>query len=292
MKTERGKIGFIGGDRRMMECARIMAGKGFETAVCGFERYTGDFGDVIKTDLSGTVTRSVAVVLALPCCTHGMTLNMPFADTAIEAHRLFDMLPNGDIKVFCGKATPELLHLAHKKGIELIDYFESEKLQILNAIPTAEGAICCAMQESGITIHGSSCLVTGYGRIAKLLSEKLRNLGAKVTVLARSNEALTWAKAYGCDALHISEMSQVADNADFIFNTVPHRVICEDSICKIHSGAVMVELASSPGGIDLDAVRKHGIRVVHAGGLPGKNSPVSAGMYISEVLCDSLLVQD
>ncbi len=290
MTTEKGKIGFIGGDRRMLECAKALAQNRFETAVCGFERYTGDFGDVIKTDISGALTRSCAVVLPLPCCTHGLVLNAPFGANEINCREILDMLSGKaqGLKVFCGKATPELSALAEKKGIKLIDYFDSEKLQILNAIPTAEGAICAAIQESPITLHGSSCLVTGYGRIAKLLSTKLIHLGAQVTVVARNDEALTWAKAFGCDALHISQIGSVIGSSDFIFNTVPQIVIGEGEIALADKQAVMVELASSPGGIDLDAARKHGIRVVHALGLPGKNSPKSAGMYISEFLEDCL----
>ena len=48
--------------------------------------------------------------------------------------------------------------------------FTNEELTILNAIPTAEGAIQIAMEKSLKTVHGSKCLVLGFGRIGKILA--------------------------------------------------------------------------------------------------------------------------
>ena len=279
------KIGFVGGDRRMLECAKEMSRHGFETAVCGFEEY-GSLGDLIKTDLSGAVTGSCAVVLPLPCCSHADIINSPYGVRNITFSEVLDKC--SDCTVFCGKPPKELRSEAQQRGIALVDYYESERLQILNAIPTAEGALCAAMENSDITLRSSECLVTGYGRISKLLCEALKALGAEVTVCARSEEALTWAKVNGYAALHISALKNAVMTADFVFNTVPSRLFGRQELDCVREDTLLIELASQPGGFDREYAEVRSLKIIYALGLPGKNSPKSAGIYISEVLLDCL----
>lgn len=51
---------------------------------------------------------------------------------------------------------------------------------IMNAVPTAEGAIQIAMEQTDVTLHGLPVLVIGHGRIGSLLARRLAALGAKV----------------------------------------------------------------------------------------------------------------
>ena len=41
------------------------------------------------------------------------------------------------------------------------------------------------MEATDRTLHGSRCLIIGYGRIGRLLADRLLSLGAEVTVSAR-----------------------------------------------------------------------------------------------------------
>ena len=50
------------------------------------------------------------------------------------------------------------------------DYLRREELCLANAVPTAEGAIRIAMEETARTLHGASALVVGYGRIGMALA--------------------------------------------------------------------------------------------------------------------------
>lgn len=281
------KIGFVGGDRRMIECAKEMANEGYETAVCGFDDYDGDFGDTIRTDLRGAILRSDAIVLPLPCTSYGSTINTRYSGQKIEADEVFSLVGAGS-RVFCGRATQDIIELAAKRGLQIIDYYASERLQILNSIPTVEGALCEAMRRSDITLHSSRCLVTGYGRIARLLSRALYFLGANVTVCARSYDELTWARALGLNTRHLSELKQGFAEYDFIFNTVPSRIIDGETLSLAKSTAIIIELASTPGGFDSEKAKKHFQSVIYAQGLPGRNAPKSAGVYISKVLLEYL----
>ena len=49
-------------------------------------------------------------------------------------------------------------------------------------MPTAEGAIQLAMEELPITLHGARVLVIGYGRLGRVLADRLAGLKARVSV--------------------------------------------------------------------------------------------------------------
>ena len=57
------------------------------------------------------------------------------------------------------------------------------------------------MREFPGTINGARCLVTGFGRIGKVLAVMLRGLGADVTVSARKAQDLAWIELFGCRAV-------------------------------------------------------------------------------------------
>lgn len=44
------------------------------------------------------------------------------------------------------------MKIFNKCGIKTVDYFEREELNVLNAVPTAEGAVQIAMEEMASTI--------------------------------------------------------------------------------------------------------------------------------------------
>ena len=48
-------------------------------------------------------------------------------------------------------------------------------------MPTAEGAIQLAMEELPITLHGARVLVIGYGRLGRVLADRLAGLKARVS---------------------------------------------------------------------------------------------------------------
>lgn len=93
-------------------------------------------------------------------------------------------------------------------------------MQVCNAVPTAEGAIEIAMREYLGTINNSKCLITGYGRIGKVLAKMLQGLGAKVYVSARRKESLAWIKLNGYIPIDNNNLINSGEY-DLIFNTVP-----------------------------------------------------------------------
>lgn len=155
---------------------------------------------------------------------------------------------------------------------------------ITNAVPTAEGAIEIAMTETPFTLHGSKCLVTGYGRIGKILSKMLCGIGARVSVEARKFADLAHIEGNSCKAVPLCELVHHVGEFDVIFNTVPYLIFDADMLRRLKKDALLIDLASRPGGVDFEAAKQMGIRVIWALSLPGKVAPVSAGAIIKDTI--------
>ena len=187
-----------------------------------------------------------------------------------------------------GRLDEKAYSLAAAHNNKIIDYYGREELSVLNAVPTAEGAVELAMRELPVTLFGSRVAVIGFGRIGKVLTKVLCGLGAEVTVFARKPEAKAWARIYGCKAEDTSGMSEYLSRFVCIFNTVPAPVISGTELRNIRSDAVVIDLASAPGGVDTGAAEAAGIKVITALSLPGRVAPESAGEIIAETAINIL----
>ena len=142
-----------------------------------------------------------------------------------------------------------------------------------------------AIRNSDINLHGSNCLVLGYGRCGKVLSQKLKGMNASVTVGARSDEMLAFAEASGHQTIHLSDINVVLPNYDFIFNTIPAMVLDQKKLELVKQNVTIIDIASSPGGIDYKFALQENMKAKLFPGLPGKVSPkTSADILVNEII--------
>ena len=278
----------LGGDKRNINLANLLCEEGYNVSVFAFDDYTLFSPKAeIRKSLYDALENSEVIITGLPSTTDDITLNTPLYSEKIYFYSLFDMMKKN--KIFLGaKLDSKLLHMADVYDVRAVDYFEREELMVLNAIPTVEGALEIAMRETDFTIHSSNCLVLGFGRIGKLLARHLRSMGANVYVEARKKSDLSWIKALGYKGVNIKNVDYGIGHYDIIFNTVPHKILKNQSYEKIKNGCVLVELASSPGGFDIDKSRIYGLKLINGGGLPGKCAPASAAVYIKDTIVNIL----
>ncbi len=170
----------------------------------------------------------------------------------------------------------------------IIDYAQNDAFALENALPSSEGCIEIALNRMPITLLGSHCLVCGYGKFGRTLACKLKLLGANVFASARSQAAFAAMRSDGIIPLDILELADFAERFDLIINTIPHIIISEPFLKKVNRDAVIIEAASSPGGIDLNASHSLGLNVISAPGLPGKSAPKSAGEIIARAIINCL----
>ncbi len=161
-------------------------------------------------------------------------------------------------------------------------YARREEYQIAIARLTAEGAIALLRPETGLS--GAHILLLGYGRIARLLARELQKAGALVTAAARSGEQRAWAEAEGIKALPLDALSGALDRFDVIIGTIPAPVLTEPLLALVRKDALLLELASAPGGIDAAAAHEKGLRYIRAPGLPAKYAPERAAVILRDAV--------
>ena len=186
--------------------------------------------------------------------------------------------------LFAGALSSAAREQAAQYPLRVVDYMESEELALFNAVPTAEGALAILLGATTGTLWRAEVILVGYGRIARVLAPRLRALGARVTVAARDPKARMQAQTMGDEAADIVCLPQLAAHAAIVINTVPHPVVDATVRAALPDGAFVLELAGSPGGGDLAAAQRLGVRVQCAPGLPGIYAPVAAGEAIGRTV--------
>ena len=265
------KTGILGGDARMRLLSQMLAQDGYE--VCTWELP----GGVNPTALCDAVKAEV-IVLPAPLSKDGM-LN----GTELPLDELWRLL-RPQQQIYAGAVREEERRSAEQWGLTLTDLFSREELTVRNAIPTAEGAIETAMHQLPVTLHGTRCLVVGFGRIGKLLAHDLQAIGAQVTVSARKLSDLAWIDAFGYAGLHTNRLAGKLGGFRVIFNTVPHQVFDESLLREVAPDCLLIELASA-SGFDRKAVESLRLSYIKAGGLPGKVAPETAALAMKKTLC-------
>jgi len=276
-------FGIIGGDDRQIYLARSMQEDGHQVYVSCLENARNTMG-LRQTGLHSLTKRCNIIILPLPTTRDGRYLNTPLSNLEIWLDEDFARLFLESL-VFGGMLPKLTATSSLWRGIDCRDYYSREELVTGNAYLTAEGAIGLAVQEYKGGLGGSRCLVTGFGRIGKALCGMLKGMGAQVFCSARKASDLTAIRATGCQALRYHELAQPFD---IIFNTVPARVLDAPVLESQKTDTLLIELASSPGGIDLETAGSLGLRVLAAPSLPGRMSPKASGELIKETVYNML----
>ncbi len=165
-----------------------------------------------------------------------------------------------------------------------VDISDRDDFAYLNAVPTAEGAVKLAIDASDVSVSEQKMLVLGFGRVGKILAQKLKGLGCAVTVGARSLRDLSYAEALGLNTVKISELNNTINIYDTVFQTVPARILDEKLLKMLRNDCVVIELSSAMKGTDTDFAKKMGLTIINAGALPEKTAPVTAGRIWGKTL--------
>ena len=188
-------------------------------------------------------------------------------------------------RIVCGKLEKDSTDIAKQKNLTLYQPLLDEEYLLENAKLTAEGAVFSAMSKLTIALKDAVCMVIGYGRIGKELTNLLRSLSAKVIVAARREESRIEA---GENSVAINDIEYVIKNTDLILNTVPSTILSESSLFNIKQTSFLFELAGKPYGFDIERARAIGIHAYLESGLPGRYCPESAASALFRFIERSL----
>lgn len=277
----------VGGDLRQAHLAQLLARDGHTVCTYALEQGAHAAPDAQAQTTAEDIGQAACVILPLPVCSAPGLLSTPLSSQKHALASVLELLSPS--QVICGgRIDPDTLSQFTRLGLTCHDYFAREELTVANAVPTAEGALQIAMEELPITIHGAHVLVIGFGRVGKLTAQRFAALGANVTVAARSCEQLAWAQAMGLRTGHTQHLSTLLSGCDLVINTVPVRMLGSTELACLGCDALVIDLASKPGGVDMDAAARLGRRVIWALSLPGKVAPITAGACIRNTVYNIL----
>jgi dipicolinate synthase subunit A len=284
------KISIIGGDARQIAVANYFSDDKNEVYVYGFnESLRQYFADsiIFPLTLEETISEAEAVILPLAYSQDSVTVNAPEFSEKIYVFDVISAMQDSQI-LFAGNIDNNLKSILKDSKLKFFDYFAREELAILNAVPTAEGAIKAAIEGSKRTISGSEIAILGFGRVGKTLAHQLRAFNQNLTIFARSCADLAWAKNLGYNNLNIKNLSQKISKFDIIFNTIPAKILTKEALNNVKPDVFIIDIASRPGGTDFEFAKSRGINVAWELGIPGKVAPDTAGKIIKETITNIL----
>lgn len=245
-KMHKKKFLILGGDARQIKLAEKLSDCGYSVSALAQDNIKID---KVKSheSLSEAAAEANTLILPVPTLKGGGVINNHMSAEKLRIQDLADCLTEKHT-VFCAMLGEEYAKLFTEKKIKLFDYSNREEFILKNAVPTAEAALEIAINQTLHTIHGCKSLVLGYGRIAKVLSSYLKHLGSFVTASARSTEAAAQAFVDSVNFVRLSELSKHINDFDIIFNTIPAKVLPVTLLVKVNPQAVIIDLASKPGG--------------------------------------------
>jgi len=278
----------IGGDLRQIYLANILDESGYNITVFGLNSTILNPNLIISDSAEQAILSSKIIIAPIPFSRDKINITGLSNDITNNCSNLTIeelltyLLP--EHYLIGGNITNEVTRICEKNNILYLDLMKIPDISILNAIATAEGAIAESIFKSDINLHQSNVLVLGYGKCGKVLSSKLHALGAKVTICARRKDVLAEAFTNNLECLQLEMIISKIKNYNYIFNTIPAIILNEKILLELSPETIIIDIASSPGGVDYETAQKLNIKAYLHLGLPGRISPLSSAQVLADVI--------
>ncbi len=256
---------FIGGDNRSVFAMKELKSRGFSVSSYGLSK--DDFGEISEFDV---------IVLPVPTTKDRQTVFCPLSGKKILLSQI-EKKAKDRLIISCGYSF---------KNKNNIDVLSLDGYAYKNAVPTAEGAIAFAIDNTDFTLWKSRVLVIGNGRVAKVLIERLKGFGCDLTVSARNDKDFSLLETENIKYTYTYSVNENL-NYDIIFNTVDATIFENLDNLK---GKLLIDL-SSKGCLDFDIAKANDIKAYKLPGLPGKVAPKTAGKILAETVVQTIKTQ-
>ena len=250
----------------MLAARRELEKNGFFVDTMGL--IEGDCGDITTADI---------ILLPAPATRDRVSINCPLTKADIPLEILRGAKCNA--KIF-GGGDLEIKNYT--------DYLACDEYALKNAVLTAEGALSYAIENTDFSLWKSNILVIGYGRVGKILTDRLQGFKPNLTVSARNSRDFATLDALGIRHTQTSDISVAGRRFDIVFNTVDIKF--SKQTVKSISPTLFIDL-SSRGGIQENGDEKYSAAYVKLPGIPGKTASETAGKIIAETVIKSLNIK-
>lgn len=291
----------IGGDKRILYLAQDLKEEKNNIKLYGFDKLF-DNEEIFEDDdfkmakSLNEIDKNDIIISAFPMSFDGESIYAPFAkeDKIIKLDELEKILKDKNHILFAGKIPDKIKKQNENKKEQtenqtgIYDFYDDEKITILSTISTAEGAIAKAIEETEISLDGANVLVLGFGRVGKMLANKLYAMNANVYVEARKERDLAWIRALGYNSIPLTKLNENLCKMDIIFNTVPAMILDKEKLILLNRKILIIDLASKPGGVDFETCKKMKFNASLYSGIPGKVAPRTVATYLKDYIMDKI----
>lgn len=168
------------------------------------------------------------------------------------------------------------------KQITPVFYNDDETLLVQNAALTAEGTLAFVINNTPKSIKDLKVLVLGYGRVGKALVKIMTDNRAYTVAATNDRYEIALARVCAFEAYSVEEGLFRINEFDCVINTIPKLLLKGERLWQICKNVLIVDLASLPGGVDIDAAIHSGLNAHRLTGVPSKVAPKTAAKYLFE----------
>lgn len=250
------KILIIGGDKRMLFAKEDLEANGFKTDTLGLVE--GDCGSISDAEV---------ILLPVPATRDNLNINAPLTNKIIPLSILDKV--NDNTLILSGG-----LNLNRQN---FINYLNLTEYAVLGAVPTAEGAIKSAIENTDFTLWKAKILIIGFGKLGRILLSRLKGFDCDLTVSARNNRDFSYLDAFNVKRIKTCEVKNKIHSFDIVFNTVDVPLLDGG---LIEGNPLIIDL-STKGCFEANEEKANLIKLP---ALPGKTAPRTAGKIISQTV--------
>ena len=169
-----------GGDRRALRLAEKLKQNGWQVQTLGLSE-----GD----EQTARPEQADAILLPYPWSARGGLIPTLTGLTLHPENVLRQASPGTLVLAGGGLEDTPAMNEVRRRELRVRRYQDAPGFAERNAAISAEGAVFHAMGETDATLEGLPVMVLGYGLFGRETARRLNALGARVTVLARREEA-------------------------------------------------------------------------------------------------------
>lgn len=271
------RVAVLGGDAREIHIAERLLAMGYQVAFFGAAA-----GGTSRLAPAPSPEAAVAganwIICPSPGLGDGDRVYAPACSTPIILNAaLLAASEAATGGLILGRATPGVTSAAQAAGVAVFEMKDDRALAVSNATSVAEALVALLVGKTRRVLPAHHPLVIGYGATGAAFTDALLGLACAVRVTARRAEHLERARQRGAQPVAYSARVQAMAESGIVVNTVPSPDAIPPSAFPHLRDAIVVDIASPPGGTDHAAAGVSGIDLTWARGLAGARAPVSVG---------------
>lgn len=287
------QIAIVGGDQRQLELITQLSAQDATLHLFGFERAHQTWSGAMRMPWRLEALASIhALVLPVGGTDETGRIEALYADDDLYLTAEHLAHASSSMCVYTGVAQSYLRTLCETAQLSCVALLQRHDVAIYNSIPTAEGVLKLAIEHTVQTIHDAHIAVVGFGRLGMTICRMFDALGAHVHVGVLTATQFARAKEMGLKPFYTDTWAMPLPRMHMLVNTVPAMVLSADVLAHVSTEAVILDVASSPGGTDFRFAQKRGIKALLAPGLPGLVAPKTAGHILATVLITLIQEQE